>query len=199
MADTIAGLLAARQGHFRMESGYHSASWSDLRTLFEDARRMRPFVAQLASRIAAHRPEAICGPVTGGAELAELVATDLGIDHFTAERMEPADATGMFPVRYALPQTERSRARGRAVAIVDDAISAGSAVRGTYADLIDCGARPVAIGALVVFGDAAADLARRWRVALEAVERLPLDMWTPSECPLCRTGIALERAPADSA
>lgn len=182
-----------------MESGYHSASWSDLRTLFEDERRIRPFVAQLGRRIAAHRPEAICGPMTGGARLAALIATDLGIDHFTAERIEPADATGMFAVRYVLPQAERTRAHGRAVAIVDDAISAGSAVRGTHADLIECGARPVAIGALVVFGDAAADLARQWRVALEAVERLPLDMWKPSECPLCRTGIALERAPADSA
>ena len=39
---------------------------------------------------------------------------------------------------------------------MDDAISAGSAVRGTHADLIDCGALPVALGALVVFGDAAA-------------------------------------------
>jgi orotate phosphoribosyltransferase len=53
-------------------------------------------------------------------------------------------------------------------------------------------ARPVALGALIVFGDAAAAFAARTGLALEGIERTPLDMWRPAECPLCGAGIAVE-------
>jgi len=65
-------------------------------------------------------------------------------------------------------------------------------VRGTYKDLIACGARPVALGALIVFGDAAAAFATQTGLALEGIERKPLDMWHPTECPLCKAGVAVE-------
>ena len=41
---------------------------------------------------------------------------------------------------------------GRRVAVVDDVIIAGSAVRGVLVELGACGATPVAIGALAVLG-----------------------------------------------
>lgn len=176
-----------------MESGYHSGSWSDLGPLFDDPDEVRPFVSELARRLSAHRPDAVCGPMTGGATLAEMIAAELGLDCFIAERLESPQATGLFPVRYRLPDAQRDGARGRRVAIVDDAISAGSAVRGTYSDLIACGARPVAFGALIVFGDEATRLAAGWRLALEAIERMPLDMWPPADCPLCLSGVPLDR------
>jgi orotate phosphoribosyltransferase len=113
-----------------------------------------------------------------------------------ADRFETPKATGLFPVTYRIPEAERHNVRGRSVAIVDDAISAGSAVRGTYTDLIACGARPVALGALIVFGDAATAFAARMGLALEGIERTPLDMWRPAECPLCGAGIALETVSA---
>ena len=99
-------------------------------------------------------------------------------------------------MRYELRNAQREKARGRPVAIVDDAISAGSAVRGTYRDLIACGARPVALGALIVFGDAAARFAAETGLALEGIERLPLEMWQPAECPLCKAGVAIDAVSA---
>jgi orotate phosphoribosyltransferase len=191
VADTITTLLAGRGGHFRMESGYHSAAWFDLDSLFDRPNALRPFVAELAARLAIHRVDAVCGPMTGGAKLARLVSAQLRVRSVVAERVETA-AAGLFPIRYEILAAQRSALRGMSVAIVDDAISAGSAVRGTYADLIACGARPAALGALIVFGDAAAAFAAEIGVALEAVERLPFDMWPPADCPLCRTGVALE-------
>ena len=112
-----------------------------------------------------------------------------------AERLETPDATGLFPVRYEL-RNQRENARGRSVAIVDDAISAGSAVRGTYKDLIACGARPVALGALIVFGDSAARFAAETGLALEGTLRLPLEIWEPRECPLCKAGVAIDAVSA---
>jgi orotate phosphoribosyltransferase len=190
--DTIAALVAARRGHFRMESGYHSATWFELGSLFDHPNKLRPFTAELAQRLAAHGPDAVCGPMTGGAKLAQLIATTLNIECFEAERSVSDDATGMFPVKYRIPEAQRKRAHGRSVAIVDDAISAGSAVRGTYADLIACGSRPVALGALIVFGDVALRFAAESGVALEAIETMPFDMWLPAECPHCTAGVAFD-------
>ena len=130
--------------------------------------------------------------MTGGAKLAQLLAATLNVEWFMAERSETPGATGLFPVSYRLPAAQRERARERRVAIVDDAISAGSAVRGTYAEVIACGAQPVALGALIVFGGAAAQLAAERGLALEAIETVPLEMWLPAECPLCRAGVAVD-------
>ena len=135
MQDALIQLLAGRRGHFRMESGYHSEQWFDLNALFSDRQRLQPFVNALAQRLAAHRIDALCGPMTGGAYLAEMVARELGIGSFITERHEPAHAAGLFPVRYTLPAAQRAAAHGRRFAIVDDAISAGSAVRGTIAEI----------------------------------------------------------------
>ena len=198
MLNRVTPLLGVRRGHFRMESGYHSGTWFELGSLFDDPVTVRPFVAELAPRLSRHRPDAVCGPMTGGAKLAGSIATELGIDAVVAERSETEGATGLFTVRYRVAEAQRQETRGRRIAIVDDAISAGSAVRGTHADLIDCGALPVALGALVVFGDAAARFAADSGLALEAIELMPFDMWRPDECPLCKDGAALDTVAARS-
>ena len=192
VADTITGLLVQRRGHFQMESGYHSPSWFELDSLFDHPDALAPFVMDLARRLASHSVDSVCGPMTGGAKLARLIARELRIQCFEAERRETPGATGLFPLKYELPEAQRLSVRARSVAIVDDAISAGSAVRGTYADLVAHSARPVALGALIVFGDAAAQFAADRGLALEAIQRMPLEMWDPAECPLCETGVALD-------
>lgn len=194
MTAALLPLLAGRHGHFRMESGYHSEWWFDLDRLFVDARRLQPFVDELARCLAAHRPEAVCGPMTGGAKLAGMIGGVLGVPSFQTERFEAPAATGLFRVRYVVPAARRESLRGKRVAIVDDAISAGSAVRGTHADLLACGARPVVCGALVVFGDAADKFAAENKLELESVARMAFGMWKPAECPLCRAGVALEKS-----
>jgi orotate phosphoribosyltransferase len=163
MHEELIAMLEGRRGHFRMESGYHSEWWYELDRVLAQRERLEPFVSELARRLAVHGIEAVCGPVTGGAKLAAIIARELGLPCLIAGRFETA-RPGLFPVEYRLPAVDRETARGKRVAIVDDAISAGSAVRGTHADLLTCGARPVASGALYVFGDAAAQFAptREW-------------------------------------
>ena len=73
------------------------------------------------------------------------------------------------------------------------AISAGSAVKGTYADLLACGANPVACGALTIFGDAADKFAAEKNLQRESAARMSCDIWKPAECPLCQTGITIEK------
>ncbi|HEY0864988.1 MAG TPA: hypothetical protein VGD97_12855 [Lacunisphaera sp.] len=193
MPSDLLALLAGRRGHFRMESGYHSERWFNLDRLFEDRARLQPFVDELAHRLAAHRVDAICGPMTGGAELAAMIGAKLDIESFHTERFETPNATGLFPVRYIVPTAQRERLCGKRIAIVDDAISAGSAVKGTYADLLACGAQPVVCGALIVFGDRADAFAAETNLKLEALTRMSFGMWEPGECPFCKAGVPVER------
>jgi orotate phosphoribosyltransferase len=131
--------------------------------------------------------------MTGGAKLAGMVGAKLNIKSFHTERFETPNTTGLFPVRYIVPATQRESLRGKRVAIVDDAISAGSAIKGTHADLLACGAKPIACGALIIFGDRADTFAAEKNLKLEAIARMSFGMWKPGECPLCKTCVPIEQ------
>lgn len=185
-------LVAGRKGHFRLESGHHGELWLDLDQLFTRPREVRPFAQNLANRLAAHRPQVVCGPMIGGAFVAQMVAEELDAIFAYSERMPHPERSGLYPVEYRIPGAARETVRGKRVAIVDDGISAGSAVRGTLADLEACGAEPVALGALIVLGSAASTFAASKNMPLESVASLPFNLWTPSECPLCASGAPLD-------
>ena len=71
---SILKLVSARRGHFRLESGHHSDLWLDLDSLFADAEAVDPFVAALSDALRPYNASLICGPLIGGAFLAQLVA-----------------------------------------------------------------------------------------------------------------------------
>ena len=183
----LASLLAARKGHFRLESGHHGDLWLDLDLLFLRPRSVQRFAVELARRLAQHNPAAVCGPLVGGALLAQVIAAELDVEFYYTERFALPQHDALYPVAYRLPDSLRQRVYGKDVAIVDDAINAGSAVRGTLADLRSCGARPVVIGALLVLGSTASSFFASQDVPLESIGYLSSGLWTPSECPLCAT------------
>lgn len=131
----------------------------------------------------------ICGPMIGGAFVAQRIALALDAEFCYAERTVNAETK----VYYRIPAVMRSIVRGQRVAVVDDVINAGSAVGGTIEDLLHCGAIPVAIGALLILGTAAAALAARHGAALESVATHPINLWKPEDCPLCAAGVPLDR------
>ena len=138
-------LLSPKTGHFRLESGHHSDLWIDLETLCLRPTVIRPFADALALRLAAHHVDAVCGPLNEGAFVALMVAASLDVEFSYAERFDHPERDALFPVEYRLPRVLRAAVRGRRVAIVNDVISAGSAVRGALRDLQACGATVVAI------------------------------------------------------
>jgi orotate phosphoribosyltransferase len=191
-------LTAARRGHFQLESGHHSELWFDLDTLFAVPGQISPFVKQLAESLRSYNVAAICGPLLGGAFLAQLVAHALDVDFCFTERVMPRDATGLYQAKYLLPPAFKARVRGLRMAMVDDVMSAGSALRGTYRELQTQGAVPVVAGALMVLGTAGADFFAEQKVPVEAVVRESYLLWLPSECPLCIAGEPLENVGAGS-
>ena len=187
-------LLDGRSGHFQLESGHHGELWLDLDALLLRPARLSPYVDVLARRLAEEvEPAAVCGPLLGGALIASAVATALDCELYVAEPASPAGPPGeLFRARYVVPEPVRSRLAGRRVAVLDDVVNAASATRATVADLRAAGATVVAIGALLVLGDRAAEYAEREGVPLIYVESLPNRIWEPPACPMCASGEPLE-------
>ena len=185
-------LLQGRQGHFHLESGHHGDLWFALETLCQKPRMIQSLAAQLAAHLARYEVEVVCGPLVEGAFVALMVALELDCEFTYAERFQDSTSEGLFPVEYRLPQALCAAVRGKRVAIVNDVINAGSAVRGTFANLKAVGANVVAIGALLALGDAIERFANEQHVGLELLERMPNNLWTPAKCPLCAEGVTLE-------
>src|SRR5260370_25994305 len=185
--------MARRSGHFRFESGHHGDRWLEPDLLLQRPTTLRPFAVALAQHLLRRqRFEVVGGPLTGGAFLAQMVAEQCDVAFAFAERFAPPPSDALYQVRYRIPTALREGLRGTTVAIVNDVTNAGSAVRGTYEDLVACGARPVALGTLIALGDWASSFANEHGLALEALERLGNNLWTPQECPLCAAGEPLE-------
>lgn len=185
-------LVGGRQGHFGLESGHHSRLWLDLETLFADPGAIEPFATSLADAIRPYAVSGVCGPLLGGAFLAQLLAQRLGVMFCFAEREMPEEARGLYRARYRVPAALAARVAGERFAIVDDVMSAGSALRCTYADLQAHGAICVVAGALLVLGSAGADFFAREGIPVETTGRRELELWEPARCPLCAAGMPLE-------
>jgi orotate phosphoribosyltransferase len=189
----LIGIVDAREGHFLFESGHHGNLWLDLDHLFLRPRRIARFAAALAGYLARHEIEVVCGPLTGGAFLAQMIAAELDLEFCFTERYARPAHEGLFPVGYRIPSSLRLDVGGERVAVVDDAINAGSAVGGTLSALRECGAIPVAVGTLLATGAAAESPSRFDDLPLVSIAVLPGSLWLPSKCPLCDSRIPLER------
>lgn len=180
------GAAVARRGHFRYESGHHGDLWLDLDRLLIDAGRTRASASALAERALACRPEIVCGPLTGGAFIAQLIAAEIGAGFVFAERIVVGQS-----VTYRIPGPLRPAVRDRRVLLVDDAVNAGSALLATRQELLTCGAELAGCASLLALGDAAARITAATGAPFYRLATLERGMWPPGACPLCAAGAPL--------
>jgi orotate phosphoribosyltransferase len=178
----VVGLARPRRGHFDLGTGYHGDVWLDLDALFLRPSRLRPYVEWLAGRLRQHSPDAVCGPLEGGAFLAYAVADLLGVA-FLAGYRSPGQATG-----YHLPSVPGGIGGWR-VAVVDDAVNAGTAVAACLRELGAQGAVPVAVAALLALGETSAMVPASLGVPFYPAGTMPSRAWPAPECPLCADGV----------
>ena len=186
----VMDLVAARRGHFLLESGHHGELWLDLDAAFWSAAALDPVVDALAGRLVG--ADAVCGPLAGGAFLAQLVAGRLGIGFAYTERVSAGDGA-LYSARYDLPVALAPRLAGRRVAVVDDVINAGSATRSTVAALVAAGADVVSLAAMLTLGATPARIAAEAALPLEALATLDAEIWAPADCPRCARGEPLSK------
>jgi len=190
-------LLDARRGHFKLESGHHGDLWLELDKLFLHPKKLDPFVMELAQRLAQHHITAVCGPLTGGAFIAQRIAAELDIEFYYTQRFVTPQVQGLYPVEYRLPDALKKHIAGQSCAIVDDVINAGSAVRGTFETLQSAGANVKAIGAPLVLGSTAPDYFATHHIPMETIAQQTSGLWSPVDCPLCAMHTPLEDVTAN--
>ena len=187
IGEAVRRAVSATRGHFHYESGHHGDLWLDLDLLFLDAARMCGWAVALAGRAAGLGAEIVCGPLTGGAFLAQSMAAELECDFVYAERVLEDGA-----VQYRIPAPLAATLAGRRVLVADDAINAGAALGLTLAELSRHGALPAGIACLLTLGEAAGRIAAAQDVPLLALAALRRGMWLPRDCPLCAAGLPLQ-------
>jgi len=177
----IVQLARPRPGHFDLGTGYHGDLWLDLDALFLHPALLRPHVRQLADQLSEHAPDAVCGPLEGGAFLACALADLLGVAFLPGYRSAGASAG------YRLPQVPGGIGGWR-VAVVDDAINAGTAVTACLDEIRSRGAITVAVAALLALGHASTTIPARAHAPFHTVGTLPSQAWPAWQCALCQAG-----------
>lgn len=172
-------------GHFDLGTGYHGDVWLDLDALFLRPATLRPHVRLLADHLRQHRIDAVCGPMEGGALLAFALADLLGTAFLPAYRRSGPGNAGQAGYRRPAVSSGLS---GWRVAVVDDAVNAGTAVVSCFRELRDAGAIPVAVAALLALGDAPAIIAATMSVPFYTAGSIASRAWRAEECPLCASG-----------
>jgi orotate phosphoribosyltransferase len=189
MDSGVIGLARPRRGHFDLGTGFHGDVWLDLDALFLRPRLLRPHVGLLAERLGRHRIDAVCGPLEGGAFLAHALADSLDVAFLPAYRAQPGQsAQPATAPAYRLPDVPGGIAGWR-VAIADDAINAGTAVRACAGQLRSRGAAPVAVAALLSLGPASAAVAEGISVPLYRAGAVRSQAWPAAQCPLCASEV----------
>ena len=192
MEERVLELLSARKGHFLLESGHHGDLWLDLENLCLKPPLVKSLAAQLARSISNMNVDVVCGPLVEGAFVGMMVALELDVEFTYSERFARPSESGLFRAGYRIPSSLRPGLRGKRVAIVNDVINAGSAVRGTFEDLEACGATVATISTLLVLGTSAAEYASSKGVPLKSLAEMPNNLWIPAQCPLCASGVPLD-------
>ena len=178
-----------RTGHFVYESGHHGDTWLDLDHLFVDQERLRRLADKLADRLRRHAVDIVCGPLVGGALLGQWVSHHLNVPFVYAERIPP---TAISRVRYDIPNALSGVVAGMCVAIVDDAINAGSATLATQDEIARQGGDATVAASIFIREPGGIALLESSGLAVEHLVGVPFTIWEPARCPLCRDGVPLE-------
>jgi orotate phosphoribosyltransferase len=184
-------LVAGRTGHFGMESGLHTTHWLDLDALFASPGRVEPFISAQADMFRPFCVDAVCGPLLGGAFVAQRVAQMLGVEFWYTEPAAPAAGPGLYRAQYRLPRAFVNRLSRPRLALVDDVMSAGSSLRATYSAL-HASTHVVVAGSLLQLGTIGANYFADRGISVKTVVQQAFEMWSPAECPQCAAGAPLE-------
>jgi orotate phosphoribosyltransferase len=187
----LGDLLGSREGHYVFESGLHGSLWLHLEQLFSRPGRIAPLAAQLAARLDADRPDIVCGPLVGGALLAQMVAVSAELRFAYSERTAWTPGVA-WSARYELPRPVEHLVRGHRVAVVDDAVNAGSALRATVDAVRRAGGDVVTCGALLRLGDTVEPYLAEQGLVLHALAVRDNTLWPATQCPLCARGVPLD-------
>lgn len=166
-------------GHFKLVSGKHSNSYIQVRIGMMNPQTCRAFATAIARRVSNFRPTMLAASTVGGILLAIETASILEIPTLIGRQ------TGIATTWVNSQEAESSSLRR--VVLIDDILTTGSSLRSAIQSLGQTGATVVAVGVAV---DRSGGTESKVRVDGTEHDVLPLiqlslNLWDPSDCPLC--------------
>jgi orotate phosphoribosyltransferase len=178
LLDMFQKLGVVSNGHFVLSSGRHSDEYWEKFRLLEWPRVTEQLCHQIVSQYQQSSIEAVIGPTTGGALLAQEVARQLDTRCLLAE---PAPSSSRELRRgFVLHPAER-------VLIVDDVLTTGLSVRETLSAIQPF--QPEIVGIEVLIDRSGGDAIAQFDVPCHALLTISARTYSPDECPMCAEGI----------
>ena len=175
-------------GHFQYDSGNHGDTWLTMELLFIDPQWLRRAAERLCERLQRFSADVVCGPLVGGALVAQPVAEVLGTRFMYAERNAIPGGT-----RCVIPPAARAALAGTRVLIVDDVINAGSATIACAREIRAAGGELVGVASLILRSGAEGPLGELVGVPIECLHSVRWNVWPATSCPLCHNGEPITR------
>jgi len=173
--------------HFVYISGDHGSGWIDKDAIYPHTERIEQLSRRLAQLVRDLRLDVVCGPATGGLIIAEWVGHELGILAAFTEHDTPRP--GELRGRFVLRRGYDHLVAGKRVLVVDDIVNTGHSIRQTIEAVRGAGGTVAAAGTLVNRGNVGAK-----EIGVEDLVYLleyKIPAWPAAECPLCRSGVAV--------
>ena len=179
LLDLFQRMGVVAKGHFVLSSGRHSDEYWEKFRLLERPRITEQLCREIAARYEGATVEAVVGPTTGGALLAQEVARQLGTRCLLAE---PALINAGRELRRGFTLLP-----GERVLIVDDVLTTGLSLRETLSALERF--QPAMVGIEVLIDRSGGTAAGQFGVACHALLTVSARTYEPGECPLCAGGV----------
>jgi orotate phosphoribosyltransferase len=168
------------KGHFVLSSGRHSSEYWEKFRLLEWPRVTAQLCSLIASRYQNMGIEAVMGPTTGGALLAQEVARQLDVRCLIAE---PIPNGGRELRRgFVLHSSER-------ILIVDDVLTTGLSLRETVRAVQRF--QPEIVGIEVLIDRSGGEAAQQFSPPTHALLTVSALTFAAEACPMCKEGIPI--------
>jgi orotate phosphoribosyltransferase len=180
LLDMFQQLGVVSNGHFVLSSGRHSNEYWEKFRLLEWPRVTEQLCSQITSRYKQIGIEAVIGPTTGGALLAQEVARQLDVRCLLAE---PTSVGGRELRRgFVLHTSER-------VLIVDDVLTTGLSLRETLNAIEQF--QPEIVGIEVLIDRSGGDAIAQFGVSCHALLTVSAQTYYSEDCPMCNMGVPI--------
>lgn len=180
---------ALLHGHFKLSSGNHSEYYLQSAKVLEEPKTAALLANELAKQIREYglQVDTVCSPAIGGLIAGFALASALNCRYIFTERVE-----GKMTLRRGFEVKE-----GEKILICEDIITTGGSAMEAAAEVERLGAEVVGFAALANRGfcqRVSSDLDRKANCKLPenrplfALADFDFPMYSPDECPLCKSG-----------
>jgi len=168
--------MVLQEGHFLLNSGLHSKFYFQKFRILENPDATSRLCKIIVDKYAQDNIEWVIGPTTGGIIIAFEVARQLGVYSGFAEEREGKRVVGRgFEIR------------GRRVLLVDDVLTTGRSIVETLDAIRQMGGEVADVAVLI---DRSVE---ELSFAPFSVYKKRVENFDPQKCPLCKSGIQLQK------